>query len=161
MRMHCQRSWQEIESAKSAEIDYLKKELSKSRLQVADTKNAFLGMQSKLKSISQAADSIRKDYSGHVSQSRRELDSFGHDIRRDYQSTIITKLKVRTPHWCTSPHCMCECEAADHNVCMIYQSVQSEIIAVTSKYRKEMLERKKLHNIIQDLKGNIRVFLRL
>lgn len=56
---------------------------------------------------------------------------------------------------------MFECEAADHNVCMIYQSVQSEIIAVTSKYRKEMMERKKLHNIIQDLKGNIRVFLRL
>jgi len=32
---------------------------------------------------------------------------------------------------------------------------------VTTKYRKEMQERKKLHNIIQELKGNIRVFLRL
>jgi predicted RecB family nuclease len=100
-----------------------------------------------------------------VSQSRRELDTFGHDIRRNYQSTIITKLKVRTQvrltDDSTSTHCLFECKAADHNVCMVYQSVQSEIIAVTTKYRKEMLERKKLHNIIQDLKGNIRVFLRL
>ncbi len=28
------------------------------------------------------------------------------------------------------------------------------------KYRKEMSERKKLHNLVQELKGNIRVFLR-
>jgi hypothetical protein len=29
----------------------------------------------------------------------------------------------------------------------------------TTRYRKEMLERKKLHNIIQELKGNIRVYM--
>lgn len=28
------------------------------------------------------------------------------------------------------------------------------------KYKKEMAERKRLHNVIQELKGNIRVFLR-
>jgi kinesin family protein C2/C3 len=28
------------------------------------------------------------------------------------------------------------------------------------KYKKEMSERKRLHNVIQELKGNIRVFLR-
>lgn len=28
------------------------------------------------------------------------------------------------------------------------------------KYRRELLERKKLHNQIQELKGNIRVFMR-
>lgn len=30
----------------------------------------------------------------------------------------------------------------------------------TTRYRKEMMERKKLHNIIQELKGNIRVYMR-
>ena len=29
-----------------------------------------------------------------------------------------------------------------------------------SRYQKEMIERKKLHNMVQELKGNIRVFLR-
>ena len=28
------------------------------------------------------------------------------------------------------------------------------------RYRKEMLERKKLHNLVQELKGNIRVYMR-
>ena len=28
------------------------------------------------------------------------------------------------------------------------------------KYKKEMTERKRLHNVIQELKGNIRVYLR-
>lgn len=31
---------------------------------------------------------------------------------------------------------------------------------MTSRYRREMVERKKLHNVIQELKGNIRVFMR-
>lgn len=35
-----------------------------------------------------------------------------------------------------------------------------ELKSLLVRYRKEMTERKKLHNIIQELKGNIRVFLR-
>lgn len=31
---------------------------------------------------------------------------------------------------------------------------------MTRKYKKEMSERKRLHNVIQELKGNIRVYLR-
>lgn len=32
--------------------------------------------------------------------------------------------------------------------------------AMTVKYKKEQMERKKLHNVIQELKGNIRVYMR-
>ena len=85
---------QEIESAKSAEIDSLKKELSKTKQQVAVTKNAFLGLQSRLESISLAAAKIRKDNNSYKNQSRKELDALGQDISRDYKSTIITKIKV-------------------------------------------------------------------
>lgn len=35
-----------------------------------------------------------------------------------------------------------------------------ELAVVTSRYRREMAERKKLHNMIQELKGNIRVYMR-
>lgn len=35
-----------------------------------------------------------------------------------------------------------------------------QVDVITGKYHKEMRERKKLHNVIQDLKGSIRVYLR-
>lgn len=35
-----------------------------------------------------------------------------------------------------------------------------EIKATELKYRREMQERKKLHNLVQELKGNIRVYMR-
>ena len=40
------------------------------------------------------------------------------------------------------------------------QGITEEIAIVTARYRREMTERKKLHNIIQELKGNIRVYMR-
>ena len=43
---------------------------------------------------------------------------------------------------------------------MKQQNLGEELASVTSKYRREMNERKKLHNIIQELKGNIRVYMR-
>jgi len=38
--------------------------------------------------------------------------------------------------------------------------MQEQLDTALTRYRKEMQERKKLHNIIQELKGNIRVFMR-
>ena len=35
-----------------------------------------------------------------------------------------------------------------------------ELALAVTRYRKEMFERKKLHNLVQELKGNIRVFMR-
>ena len=37
---------------------------------------------------------------------------------------------------------------------------EESLYTMTSKYKKEMTERKKLHNLIQELKGNIRVYMR-
>jgi hypothetical protein len=42
----------------------------------------------------------------------------------------------------------------------LVQDLGEELAMATTRYRKEMLERKKLHNIIQELKGNIRVYMR-
>lgn len=40
------------------------------------------------------------------------------------------------------------------------QSIQEELATATQKYRREMGERKRLHNLVQELKGNIRVYMR-
>ena len=40
------------------------------------------------------------------------------------------------------------------------KSVQKDLKFMTDKYNKEYEERKKLHNTIQELKGNIRVYMR-
>ncbi len=40
------------------------------------------------------------------------------------------------------------------------QNVNEEIRETNLKYRREMNERKKLHNLVQELKGNIRVYMR-
>jgi kinesin family protein C2/C3 len=42
----------------------------------------------------------------------------------------------------------------------VLQALGDELALATTRYRKEMAERKKLHNMIQELKGNIRVFMR-
>ena len=38
--------------------------------------------------------------------------------------------------------------------------IQQEIAVVTDRYNKEYMERRKLHNVVQELKGNIRVYMR-
>eukprot|EP00606_Chrysophyceae_sp_TOSAG23-5_P000415 GSChrysophyteH2.ASY1.ANO1.322.1 assembled CDS len=38
--------------------------------------------------------------------------------------------------------------------------IQQKIAVVTDRYNKEYLERRKLHNVVQELKGNIRVYMR-
>jgi kinesin family protein C2/C3 len=40
------------------------------------------------------------------------------------------------------------------------REVTNALTVANTRYRKEMAERKKLHNLVQELKGNIRVFLR-
>lgn len=40
------------------------------------------------------------------------------------------------------------------------KAVNDDLAFMTSKYNKEFEERKKLHNLIQELKGNIRVYMR-
>ncbi len=40
------------------------------------------------------------------------------------------------------------------------RAVSEEVQTMTVRYKKELAERKRLHNLVQELKGNIRVYLR-
>lgn len=42
----------------------------------------------------------------------------------------------------------------------VAQSIGDALSEAMGRYKKEMIERKKLHNMVQELKGNIRVFMR-
>lgn len=62
------------------------------------------------------------------------------------------------------------CQLTDRVVCddLLYsggllkkvKSIDDQFAQLNFKYKRELAERKKLHNIIQELKGNIRVFMR-
>jgi len=51
--------------------------------------------------------------------------------------------------------------AACRQICHKFTSVSSENKALISKYRREMLLRKRLHNQLVELRGNIRVLCRM
>jgi hypothetical protein len=38
--------------------------------------------------------------------------------------------------------------------------MEEQLKVMGTRYRKEMTERKRLHNLVQELKGNIRVYMR-
>jgi hypothetical protein len=40
------------------------------------------------------------------------------------------------------------------------QTLEENMVLINARYRKEMAERKRLHNVVQELKGNIRVYMR-
>lgn len=50
-----------------------------------------------------------------------------------------------------------ECKQASRKAC---EKAVAEVEEITTKYRAEVLQRKMLYNTVQELRGNIRVFLR-
>jgi Cdc6-like AAA superfamily ATPase len=53
-----------------------------------------------------------------------------------------------------------EAQISQH-VTRIAGSMQSEMERASAKLKKEVVERRRLHNLVQELKGNIRVFCRV
>jgi hypothetical protein len=63
---------------------------------------------------------------------KRDLDDFGSTIQALMSRGLLTRIK----------------------------KVEEDVRVAYGKYHKEMAERKRLHNLVQELKGNIRVFMR-
>lgn len=75
---------------------------------------------------------LNKQVRQYNNLTKREMQDFGSSIKAHFSSVLLLKLK----------------------------DTKQEIDSAKLKYRREMLERKKLHNMIQELKGNIRVYMR-
>jgi kinesin family member C2/C3 len=123
---------QEIETTKAAEFEEIQKEVEAGKQRYAALVNVNKGLSERLRQLSSTAAALARDYRQHKARSKAELAEYGQQTLAQYKPLLLGKLK----------------QAAD------------DVALATTRYRKEMAERKKLHNIIQELKGNIRVYMR-
>ena len=83
-------------------------------------------------SVRVAADKLSKDHKACSAVVKKDLADMKASLKADAFGMLIAKMK----------------------------GVEVQYVQIMAKYKKELEERKKLHNIIQELKGNIRVFMR-
>lgn len=123
---------QEIETTKAAEFESINKELASSKQRIAVLQNNTKGLNAQLRQLAGVAQGLARDYKAHKTQSNAQLQEMSQTIVTQYKPILANKLKA----------------------------IGEELALATTRYRKEMLERKKLHNMVQELKGNIRVYMR-
>ena len=123
---------EDIEKTKNAEKETLLKE--KKMLQ--DNLTAALGAQKPMKQSLKQMSKYIAEYSKHVrgllASTRKEVADMKGALKTQIDGRLIARLKQQ----------------------------DAEMKEIMDRYKRELSERKKLHNIIQELKGNIRVFLR-
>eukprot|EP01033_Poteriospumella_lacustris_P001884 gene1884-1370_t len=140
---HYEQEKKELEDAMAAEIEEIEKskedekakfsaEIDKREKQLAALKKVNATLNRNLQKVRRNMEDISGTLQGLRTDSRRELQDFGRAIRTEYSALITSRLRA----------------------------VAEENRAIQAKYVREMTERKKLHNMIQELKGNIRVFMR-
>lgn len=123
---------EDIEKTKNAEKEILLKE--KKMLQ--DNLTAALGaqkpMKQSLKQMSKYIAEYSKNMRGTLAATRKEVADMKGALKTQIDGRLIARLKQQ----------------------------DAEMKEIMERYKRELSERKKLHNIIQELKGNIRVYLR-
>eukprot|EP01035_Chromulina_nebulosa_P031597 gene31597-42136_t len=123
---------EEIEKTKGEEKAVLVTQIEKLERLCNFYKQTSTKQANALKKLSDVAKQLAKDQSASSTAHRKELTEMGAQIKSFYLPSLLAQLR----------------EA-------------SELVTKTNlKYRREMLERKRLHNLVQELKGNIRVFMR-
>jgi hypothetical protein len=85
-----------------------------------------------LKNLASKANGLQREQKSLVSFSGRQFEDFSIVLRSTMSAGLLTRIR----------------------------RLEDETKASNDKYLKEMAERKKLHNLVQELKGNIRVFMR-
>jgi kinesin family protein C2/C3 len=136
----------ELETTKDAEIAVLQKDLADTSERIAVLTRARMAAEDQLRKASQSnnrlkqnlaqvMDSVKTLQDSHRSlaaSSLQQMTEFKQSFKGMFAGGLIGRLK----------------------------SMQREMGSINERYMKEMMERKKLHNVIQELKGNIRVYMR-
>ena len=136
----------ELETTKDAEIAVLQKDLADTSERIAVLTRARMAAEDQLRKASQSnnrlkqnlaqvTDSVKTLQDSHRSlaaSSLQQMTEFKQSFKGMFAGGLIGRLK----------------------------SMQREMGSINERYMKEMMERKKLHNVIQELKGNIRVYMR-
>lgn len=122
----------EIEKAKADEID---KHLSSSARQLklcSHLKDAMTRQEKGLANIKGSTSVVLKENKKLIASTQQDLDNMKAQLKSLFSSSLMEGIK----------------------------GAQNEVVNMRNKYLKEMVERKRLHNMVQELKGNIRVFMR-
>lgn len=107
-------------------------EIQKMSSKLADALKSNSLNAERILSLHQMVSAVSKAAKNNATVTKGELADMKYALKNTLGNTIMAKLKAK----------------------------DDEIVTLVGKYRKEMTERKKLHNMIQELKGNIRVFMR-
>ena len=136
----------DLETTKDAEIAVLQKELVETSERIAVLTRARMAAEEKFNKASQNNQrlkerlthvmsdvlSLREEQRNLASSSTQQMTEFKQTFKGLLMGGLVGRLK----------------------------SMQREMTSINERYMKEMMERKKLHNVIQELKGNIRVYMR-
>eukprot|EP01038_Epipyxis_sp_PR26KG_P012420 gene12420-16657_t len=123
---------EEIEKGKAAEREALQKENEALAKKLQQQKKSYGDLYETVRKLKEASSALSKNYKSYSVLTKRELAEYGTSIKSMFGTSLTFKLKDLT----------------------------EQLRSTESKYRKEMIERKRLHNLVQELKGNIRVYLR-
>ena len=121
----------EIES-KNSEVVQLKSEMSRLQSALAESQAGQGSINDKLKAVKRDFDSLKATQSTIKSTIHSQVDDLISNLRGNLNSQLQSKLG----------------------------GIMTEYQDMIARYAKEVTERKRLHNIVQELKGNIRVYMR-
>lgn len=122
----------EIEKSKEKELAAQKQAGAKNEKLSVHLKQVIKAQTAGIRLLKDSCSTTKNEQKALVMSAKREMDEVKQQMKTYYTSTLINGIKA----------------------------VQDEMNATRIKYNREMTERKRLHNMVQELKGNIRVFMR-
>lgn len=123
---------EDIEKTKNAEKDVLIGEKQKLEANYNKLLKSRAGLVTGLKAANSKISQLTVQFKSMKNTLKTDLTEFKGSLKSQMGAMLLSKLK----------------DTAD------------QMVIMSQRYRKEMAERKKLHNILQELKGNIRVYVR-
>lgn len=123
---------EEIEVTKKREIDQLGVQIGDLRKKL-ESSTSFKGqLQGYVVKVAKRNRQLSKEYKKLQTSTAKDLEDMKYAMKSVLSGSLMSKLK----------------------------GMDDEMKVISTRYRRELAERKRLHNMIQDLKGNIRVFMR-
>lgn len=121
-----------MESKKEEEKMVIEQENQKLQKKLKSFQQNNSQLNSKLQSLSKVLQGYKNDYQSLTVSTKRDLADMSQELKNTLGTGMLMKLRT----------------------------VNDSMKNLQQKYRFEVQERKKLHNMIQELKGNIRVYMR-
>lgn len=128
----CAQEIESVEKAKSAEIAILLLTKQTLESQLASSTSNAKNLSALIQRIAMEASLIRQQLIYVSGATKQDLENLSSSLRLFISQQTKARMKAS----------------------------EEALKVITMRYRKETADRKKLHNIIQELKGNIRVFMR-